>query len=196
MGHSCDFFLATPSELRGVFPGWGRPARERVERVMRNPFTRSEITYLAWVADPADDTPTEPVRGDSYWARISWLRSEQMTHVDALMIGALLSVLLDRSTDALAWIDRWSNLPPLAPPAKWTEADRSVACLFALPEPFVAALAALEESSLAQVGDTWRNAMENKDWDVEACAELLACLRTLARESRGNGKALFCVMYP
>ena len=67
--------------------------------------------------------------------------------------------------------------------------------LFALPEPFVAALAALEESSLAQVADTWRNAMEDKDWDVEECAGVLACLRTLARESRGNGKALLCVMY-
>jgi hypothetical protein len=195
MGNSCDFFLATPSELRGVFPGWGRPAHDRVERVMRNPFTRTEIAYLGWVADPADDTPPAPVRGDSYWERISWLRSEGMSHVHPLMIGALLSVLLDPSTDPLDWIDRVSNPPPLAPPAKWTEGDESV-FLFALPEPFVAALAALEESSLAQVADTWRNAMEDKDWDVEACAELLACLRTLARESRGNGKALFCVMYP
>jgi len=176
MGVTTSFFSASDDALRAAAPGWITPEWGAfVENDVLNPFTgvRTRLKQHELLSEPPHDcAPGEIYKLVKRERAYAWKLPGGSRELEALM-----RLMTSAPDDEIAKLGRLALLGP-------SDAEEWV---FEFPEPFVSALAALDDVSLARFAAAWQ---EELAWPSSP-KPLVAQLAEVAREARASGHRMF-----
>ncbi len=180
MGLLTDFFVASPDELRSIFPAWLPVANQPVTREFHSRITGKKQTALYWPpAIHAPQSVTPESLGPNY-QNVMHVEFKRVDHVKLAQLNVILS--------GGEFQDRFKqfNRPALIDPNQTYEAG-----LHCLDEEFVRALAAITQAN--NIAQHWAEIeeMQMDQFTVEDCEIVLGELIRLAQHANATDKQLY-----